>query len=86
VPYPEVEVETYDPDGRIHPPSDTMITQVIKGDSNGVFTYAMPKAGWWGFAALMDGDTPMKHDGEDKDVEIGALIWIKAYDMDAYVK
>jgi len=86
VPYPEVEVETYDPDGRIHPPSDTMVTQVIKGDSNGVFTYAMPKAGWWGFAALMDGDTPMKHDGEDKDVEIGALIWIKAYDMDAYVK
>lgn len=86
VPYPEVEVETYDPKGTIHPPSDTMITQVIKGDANGVFTYAMPRAGWWGFAALMDGDVPMQHDGEDKDVEIGALIWIKAYDMDAYVK
>jgi cobalt/nickel transport protein len=86
VPYPEVEVETYDPKGTIHPPSDTMITQVIKGDQNGVFTYAMPRAGWWGFAALMAGDKPMKHDGENKDVEIGALIWVKAYDMDQYVK
>ena len=86
VPYPEVEVETYDPDKHIHPPSETMITQVIKGDQNGVFTYAFPKAGWWGFAALMEGETPIKHDGEDKPVEVGALIWVKSYDMGAYTK
>ena len=86
VPYPEVEVETYDPDGRIHPPSETMITQVVKGDQNGVFTYAMPRAGWWGFAALMEGDHTLKRDGKDYPIETGALIWIKAYDMDKYVK
>jgi hypothetical protein len=29
-----------------------MITQVVKADANGVFTYGVPFAGWWGFAAL----------------------------------
>ena len=83
---PEVEVETYDPEGKIHPPSETMITQVIHGDRNGVFTYAMPRAGWWGFAALMEGDHTLKHDGKDYPIETGALIWIKSYDMDQAVK
>jgi nickel transport protein len=86
VAYPEVEVETYDPDAKIHPPSETMITQVIHGDQNGVFTYGIPRAGWWGFAALTEGDKPMKHEGKDYPVEVGALIWVKAYDMDGYVK
>ena len=31
-----------------------MVTQTIKADPNGIFTYAAPKAGWWGFAALND--------------------------------
>jgi cobalt/nickel transport protein len=82
VPGAEVEVEYYDPDGKVHPPADPMITQVVKADGEGVFTYAMPRAGWWGFAALMEGDTPMKHDGQEKGVEEGALIWVKTYDMD----
>jgi len=81
VPFSEVEVETYDPQGTIHPPTDTMITQVIKADGNGVFTYAMPKAGWWGFAALNSSDTPIQHDGVNKHVELGAVIWVKTYDM-----
>jgi cobalt/nickel transport protein len=86
VPNPEVEVETYDPEYRIHPPTDSMITQVVHGDQNGVFAYGIPRAGWWGFAALTEGDKPMKHEGKDFPVEVGALIWVKAYDMDAYVK
>ncbi len=31
-------------------PSDPFITQVVKADANGVFSYAMPRTGWWGFA------------------------------------
>ena len=58
-----------------------MITQVIKADGNGVFTYALPKAGWWGFAALNEDKATIKHKGEDKKVEIGAVIWVKVYDM-----
>jgi cobalt/nickel transport protein len=86
VPGAEVEVEYYDEDGTVKVPADPMITQVVKADANGVFTYAMPKAGWWGFAALMEGDTPIQHDGEEKGVEEGALIWVKTYDMDQATK
>jgi len=81
VPYAEVEVEHYNKDGKYTAPTDYMVTQTIKADANGVFTYAAPKAGWWGFAALNTSDTPMKHDGQDKDVEIGAVIWVEFHDM-----
>jgi len=81
VPFAEVEVEYYNQDGKIKWSADPMITQVIKADQNGVFTYAMPRAGWWGFAALNEDEEKIKHDGEEKSVEIGAVLWIKTYDM-----
>ncbi|MBW1676155.1 MAG: DUF4198 domain-containing protein [Deltaproteobacteria bacterium] len=81
VPYAEVEVEYYNKDGRYAAPTDYMVTQTIKADSNGVFTYAAPKAGWWGFAALNTSDTKKKHQGEDKDIELGAVLWVKFHDM-----
>jgi len=81
VPYAEVEVE-YLANGKIQPPADPFITQVIKADGNGVFTYACPKAGWWGFAALSEDREKIKHsDGKMYPVEIGAVFWIKVYDM-----
>jgi cobalt/nickel transport protein len=47
---------------------------VIKADANGVFSYVMPKAGWWGFAALLEGDDTMKNpEGEEVGVELGAI-------------
>lgn len=83
VPFAEVEVE-YVNDGSITAPNDAFVTQVIKADANGTFTYAMPRAGWWGFAALIDGDRPMKSpDGRDVPVELGALIWVRTVDMGA---
>jgi cobalt/nickel transport protein len=81
VPYSEVEVEYYNKDGKLTAPTDYMVTQALKGDSNGVFTYAAPKAGWWGFAALNTSDTKIKHEGEDKDVELGAILWVQFFDM-----
>ncbi len=80
VPYAAVEVEYYNK-GKYTAPTDYMVAQTIKADSNGVFTYAAPVAGWWGFAALNTSDTPLKHDGEEKDVELGAVIWVQFYDM-----
>jgi cobalt/nickel transport protein len=76
----KVEVEYYNKDRKSHAPTDYMVTQTIKADKNGVFTYAAPKAGWWGFAALSEADYKIKHDGVDKDVEIGAVIWVKFQD------
>ncbi|MDY6853210.1 MAG: DUF4198 domain-containing protein [Thermodesulfobacteriota bacterium] len=81
VPYSEVEVEYYNQEGQVTWPADPMITQVIKADKNGVFTYAMPRAGWWGFAALNEDEEKIKHEGKPKGVEIGAVLWIKTYDM-----
>ena len=80
VAYAEVEVEHYNKDGRAHAPTDYMVTQTIKADQNGVFTYAAPKSGWWGFAALSEADYKIKHNGIDKDVEMGAVIWVKFQD------
>ena len=54
---------------------------MVKADKNGVFSFAMPKAGWWGFAALMEGSKPIKYEGKDKKVEIGAVLWVHAYPM-----
>ena len=82
VPFAEVEVEYYNEGGRVKPPNDAFITQVIKADAGGVFSYTMPRAGWWGFAALVEGDQKMKGpDGEPVDVELGGLMWVKTVDM-----
>jgi cobalt/nickel transport protein len=80
-PFSEVEVEYYAEGKELKVPGDPMITQVVKADRNGVFTYAMPKAGWWGFAALNEDDKQMKHEGKDYPVEIGALLWVRTHDM-----
>ena len=73
VPFGEVEVEYYNKDRKAQAPTDYMVTQTIKADANGVFTYSAPKAGWWGFAALNTSDKKIK----GKDVEIGAVLWVK---------
>ena len=77
VPGAEVEVEYYNRDGKYTAPNATMITQVIKADDNGVFTYGIPFAGWWGFAALNTADEKMASKDGPKPVELGAVIWLE---------
>ena len=82
VPMAQVEVEFYNEGGRVKIPNGAFVAQSIKADANGVFCCAMPKAGWWGFAALVDSDQKMKGpDGRLVDVELGGLIWVKTVDM-----
>lgn len=80
VPYAEVEVEFYNRDKKAVAPTDYMVTQTVKTDVNGVFTYAVPRAGWWGFAALNTADEKIKFQGEEKDVEIGAVLWVQFHE------
>ncbi len=83
VPYAEVEVEYYNENQKAKAPTDYMVTQTVKADQNGVFTYAVPKAGWWGFAALNEADYKLKlKSGEKKSVELGAVIWVKFHDWE----
>jgi len=77
VPFAEVEVEYYNKDKKAIAPADYMVTQTIKADKNGVFTYCAPVAGWWGFAALNTSDKTYMHGNEQKDVELGAVLWVK---------
>lgn len=83
VPYAEIEVEHLNAesyaglnDANFKFPTSAHATQVIRADENGVFTYGIPKSGWWGFASLMEGENIR---GESH--ELGAVMWIKAYDM-----
>lgn len=76
VPYAEVEVEFFNEDGKATVPSDLMITQTVKADAAGVFTYAPPSSGWWGFAALNTADEPLLFEGAEKAHELGAVIWV----------
>jgi cobalt/nickel transport protein len=81
VPFAEIEVEWRN-DGSLEPPGDAFVTQVVKADAAGTFAYAMPRAGWWAFAALVEGDRPMRApDGKEVAVELGAVMWVRAVDM-----
>ena len=76
----EVEVEFYNRYNNYSAFNDYFITQVVKADRNGVFTYGIPFAGWWGFAALSASAEKLEHDGEPKDVELGAVLWAEFLD------
>ena len=73
----DVEVEHYNKNQTYIAPNDYLVTQVVKTDANGVFHYAVPFAGWWGFAALTDAPETVKKDGVDKKVERGAVLWAR---------
>ena len=72
-----VEVEFYNEEQQARAASDYHITQVVKADDDGVFTFSCPRPGWWGFAALSDADYTLKNpQGEEKGVELGAVLWV----------
>ncbi len=78
----EIEVE-YLNDGAVTVPNPAFVTQVIEADADGRFSYAMPRAGWWGFAALVEAEETMTSpEGEAVPVELGGLIWVRTVDMD----
>lgn len=75
-----VEVEYYNKNKAYEAPNDYLVTQAVKTDANGVFVYAVPFAGWWGFAALTDAPQTIEKDGKAKKIERGAVLWAKFVD------
>jgi cobalt/nickel transport protein len=63
-----------------------MITQVVKADEKGIFSYTPPAEGWWGFAALNTSDKKIKHNGIDKDLELGAVLWVEFFKWNNGIK
>ena len=78
VPNAQVEIEYYNKNKESEV-TEFMYTHTT-ADSNGEFAWAVTKAGWWGFAALNTSDTKLTHDGEGKEVELGAVLWVKFED------
>ncbi|MCB2190441.1 MAG: DUF4198 domain-containing protein [Deltaproteobacteria bacterium] len=89
VPFAELEVEylnhppvpgkkMFQKKAMAEAPQDAFVTMTIKADANGAFTYALPKAGWWGFCALGVGPED-KYKGKENSQD--AVIWVKAVDM-----
>ena len=76
----DVDVVNYKmgPD-RFKAPQDSFVTMGIKADKNGVFTFALPTAGFWGFAALGVG-SDTEHKG--KELSQDAVIWVEAKKME----
>lgn len=79
VPFARVEIEYWNANRSVEPPNGSLVTQVVKADGQGVFCYAIPWAGWWGFAALVEGEeTRPSPEGRPAEVELGGLIWVRA--------
>lgn len=77
IPNIKVEVELYNTFG-LKAATNAHITQTVKTDANGVFSFVMNHKGWWGFAALIE-EGEKEHEGKMYPIENGALLWIKAY-------
>ena len=73
----EVEVELYN-EFDLKAPTSSHITQSVKTDKNGVFSFVMNHKGWWGFAALIE-EGEKELNGKKYPIENGALLWLKAY-------
>ncbi|MFH1567005.1 MAG: DUF4198 domain-containing protein [Gemmatimonadota bacterium] len=81
VPGAKVEVSFHNEEG-LSAPDDAFTTQVVRADQAGVFTCAMPRAGWWGFSALTTSASTMAGpDGRPRAVELGALLWVRTRDL-----
>lgn len=81
----EIEYMAAEPDMAANKPTEAKASPMPGGavvaisDANGYFTFGIPKAGFWGFAAL--GAGPQKeHAG--KELSQDAVIWVRAYDVE----
>ena len=89
VPYAEIEVEylNYNPDlesysfageAGIEAPLPGYEYVSLRSDANGTFSIGLPKAGWWGIAALGVGsDTEYM----GKELSQDAVLWVQAKDI-----
>jgi cobalt/nickel transport protein len=73
-----INIERYNENGEFTAPSTHYATQAVLTDPNGIFTYAMPFEGWWGFSVIFDSGRIIKHKGKKGRLGLGATFWVKA--------
>lgn len=81
----EIEYMAAEPDMESAASSEPTVSPMPGGavvaisDANGYFSFGVPKAGYWGFAALGSGP---KTEHEGKELSQDAVIWVRAWDME----
>ncbi|PRY26178.1 cobalt/nickel transport protein [Aliiruegeria haliotis] len=81
----EIEFMAAEPDMESNAPKPATAAPMPGGmivaisDANGYFTFGIPRAGHWGFAALGTGP---QTEFEGKELSQDAVIWIRAWDME----
>ncbi len=75
---PLLDQKAFAKQAEVEAPQDSFALQTIYADSNGVFTFGIPRAGWWGFAAL---DLDPEYTYKGKKCSRDAVIWMQAVDM-----
>ena len=89
VPFTQVEVEylnhpldvennRFEDEGLINAPHPSLEAMVILTNEFGEFSFAMPKAGWWGFAALTVGPERVYN---GKNLSQDAILWVQVTDL-----
>jgi len=89
VPYAQVEVQylnhdvdlkknAFDRKAKVTVSSPAYETLSLYSDAQGKFTIGLPRAGWWGIAALNIGETK-KHEG--KPLSQDAVLWVQVKDV-----
>lgn len=73
-----MEKNTLRSEGHLEFPSPAFETFVTHADANGIFHFALPHAGFWGFAALDVGPVT-EHEGEPLAQE--AVIWVQVHEL-----
>jgi cobalt/nickel transport protein len=75
---PLIEAHRFADEGRVTAPQDAFTTLSIRADAAGQVIIGLPRAGWWGIAAL-NIDHGLKFKG--KELSLDAVLWVKATDM-----
>jgi cobalt/nickel transport protein len=75
----DIEGNAFVKEEKVPAPHNALVAQIIHADGNGVFMYGIPRAGWWGFAALGASGGNLKYKG--KKLRQDAFLWVHALDM-----
>ncbi|MCW8329117.1 DUF4198 domain-containing protein [Photobacterium sp. SDRW27] len=76
-----VEVE-YDNKSNVPIIKDAYAKHITTTNAYGEFSVTLPKAGWWGIAALVEADEPIEIDGKSYPLEQAGVIWLQAVDFE----
>ena len=76
-------MEYYNENWDIKQPNNSYITQIIKTDAHGQFSFTLLKEGWWAFTAIPESSEVTENpDGKEVGLEMGGVLIVRANDME----